>query len=171
MLGTPCVVPYTTVPRYGCETHHPVWDSVGTMNHLYDSIYWSNNIHDLSTTNNCKTKKHGNYSTQVEHPSNGSTTHPNLKCPARINHAPKQLLGELKPNMNSSTQQTLKSPIMHDIPMMEIEPSVRTIARTSIINCTCKITHKRDWIWSWTLNYFKLVYDSQNCNIIGWYIK
>ena len=39
---------------------------------------------------------------------------------------------------------------------VEIEPSDRTITLTTIINCTCKITHKRDWICSWTLNCINL---------------
>ena len=54
-----------------------------------------------------------------------------------------------------------------DYYFVEIEPSDRTITLTTIINCTCKITHKRDWIWSWTLNCINSVYNSQPCNIIG----
>ena len=54
---------------------------------------------------------------------------------------------------------------------VKIEPNDRTILLTAIINCTCKITHKRDWKWSWTLNCINSVYNSQPCNIIGCCIK
>ena len=55
--------------------------------------------------------------------------------------------------------------------LVEIEPSDRTILLTTIINWSCKITHKRDWIMSWTLNCINSVYNIQPYNIIGCCIK
>ena len=54
---------------------------------------------------------------------------------------------------------------------LEINPNDRLILLTTIINWSCKITHKRDWKWSWTLNCINSVYNSQPCNNIGFWIN
>ena len=69
------------------------------------------------------------------------------------------------------TYVVIKSVVQTDVTchctFVEIEPSDRLILLTTINNWSCKITHKRDWNWSWTLNCIKSVYNIQPCNIIG----
>ena len=55
---------------------------------------------------------------KLKSPSNRGINQPKLKSPITNTHDPKSLSRSTKPNTRSTTQQMLKSPIMHDTPKM-----------------------------------------------------